>query len=191
MGAGKEQQEAPSLGVQLLSPQSVLRGDMQPLRGARRGALPALPPSAGLVQGRGSSRLLSPGSPQPGAVGVPKVTSVTAAGMGVLPSPSRLCWMMLWVALSRCFSRRAPGTGKETMRGREPYWSFSTSPSPWSVKGLPQMPQRGQVSASACPQEARPVPLAFTSVVFISMFSLSRCAAPRVWGCVCVLYKSN
>lgn len=56
---------------------------------------------------------------------------------------------------------------------------------------LLQMPQHGQVSASACLQEARPSPLAFTRVVFISVFSLSHCAEPRVWGGEAVLYKSN
>lgn len=66
------------------------------------------------------------------------------------------------------------------MRGRELYHSFSTSPWPRSIRVLPQMPHCGQVSASACPQEARPS--AFTSVVFISVFSLSHCAEPRVWG---------
>lgn len=35
----------------------------------------------------------------------------------VLPSPSRLCWLMLWAALPRCFSWGGPGMGKETGDG--------------------------------------------------------------------------
>ena len=31
------------------------------------------------------------------------------------------------------------------------------------------------------------MPLAFTSVVFISVFSLSHCAEPRVWGGLCFI----
>lgn len=48
------------------------------------------------------------------------------------------------------------------------YRSCSSSPSPRRIRAWPQMPQRGQVSASACPQEARPCPrlsLAWFSLV--------------------------
>lgn len=72
----------------------------------------------------------------------------------------------------------------------ELYPSFSTREALPFPRELPQMSQGSQVSASAQPKEARPVPLAFTSVVFISVFSLSHCAGPRVWG-EAVLYKSN
>lgn len=98
---------------------------------------------------------------------------------------------MLWAACPVA-SPGGPGTGKETegcgevsrcgQEGppRSPpaplarcswwgrYRSCSSSLSPRQIRASPQMPQRGQVSARACPQEARPCPrlsLAWFSLV--------------------------
>lgn len=79
MGAGKEQREAPSLGVQSLSHTKCswnVTASQSRVQGM--GGSAPLPPSARLLQGEGEQHL-SPASPQPGDVGVPEATSSSVA----------------------------------------------------------------------------------------------------------------
>lgn len=126
----------------------------------------------------------------------------------ILPSPFCLHWLLPWCSgqpvpwllpVDPGWGRR-PGrwlwrnvtvwAGRATSFATSPLagcssWgrcqSCSSSPSPRRIRASPQTPQGTQVSASACPQEALPCPR-LPSVVFISVFSLSHCAEPRVWG---------
>lgn len=206
MGAGKEQREAPSLGVQSLSHTKCSWNVTASLsRVQRMGGSAPLPPSARLLQGEGEQKL-SPGSPQPGDVGVPEAISSSVApteschhrpgGAGSCPDAGAACPVA---------SPGGPVTGKATRQmaaekchsvGREGRPACHQPSSHAAVHGVgpgaapaAPRPEDQSIATNATtrsglsqrlPAGGSSLPSALTSVVFISVFSLSHCAEPRV-----------
>lgn len=220
VGAGKEQREAPSLGVQSLSQTKCSWNVTASLsRVQRMGGSAPLPSSAGLLQGKGEQQLSPGGSTAWGCWGA-RGHQQLSSPRRILPSPSWLPWLLPDAvgSLPCGFSRwtrdgegdEADGCGEMSQGGQKgpplmpaaplapcSWWglcrSCSCSPSSRRIRAWPQMPQRGQGSASACPQEARPCPrlsLAWFSLVCFLCHTVQSLGFEGGRG-EAVLYKSN
>lgn len=177
-----------------------------------------LPPSARLLQGKGEQQAAEPWVSTAWGCRGSRGHQPFSSPHRILPLPSWLCCPDAVGSLPRGFSRGTrDGEGDRRLRrsvtsrcGQEgpprsppaplarcSWWGryrrCSSSLSPRQIRASPQMPQRGQVSARACPQEARPCPrlsLAWFSLVCFLCHTVQSLGFEGGRGGA-VLYKSN